>query len=88
MSTSISHGPTKTCAGLTATFTSAGYVPHIAIRLQEGRLLAPVKLATQRGPRGGNNIVYGPRRDIAAPEPLCRDGKYVYALPGGGEMTA
>lgn len=85
---STSHGPTKTCPGLTATFTVAGYVPHLSVHLQEGRLLAPVKLATQVGPRGGRNIVHGPRNSTLAPEPLIRDGKYVYALPGGGEIEA
>lgn len=63
-----------------ATLTVEGYIPHIEVFTDAGIIHAPVKVTGEM------------RRDrnekIPMPVPLRRDGRLVYALPGGGEIRA
>ncbi|WP_057921114.1 hypothetical protein [Lysobacter capsici] len=69
------------------TFTTQGFIPHLAVPIPGGVILAPVKLATERGPRGAT-ILYGGAHDAPRPAPATRGDLLVYALPGGGEVAA
>lgn len=70
------------------TDTTEGPIPHLRLTCEAGTFAAPVKLATER--RGnGPGIAYARRNDgHSHPVPLVREGRYVYALPGGGEVLA
>lgn len=71
----------KTLTG--ATETAEGIILHREVFADCGLILAPVKLQLM----GGH--VARSRRDTAEyPIPLRRDGRLVYALPGGGEILA
>lgn len=72
-----------------STFTSEGHIPHLI--LGGGEIVAPVKLVTQG--KGGNYGIAWELRYVLgvrtrAPIPLRRNGRLVYALPGGGETQA
>lgn len=56
--------------------TTEGFIPHLRIIYADGVLNAPVMLDV---PKRGTRVLRAP---------LYRDGKRVYALPGGGEVVA
>ena len=60
------------------TETASGVIPHLL--LDGGQLRAPVKLDMRRG--AATYTVGGQY----ARAPLVREGHYVHALPGGGEI--
>lgn len=62
---------------ITATLTTEGVIPHLLVPMAAhpaGRFFAPVRVAVEQG------------SDIHAP--VRRDGRLVFALPGGGEVLA
>lgn len=59
------------------TMTAIGPIPH----LKYNGILCPVKLDMNHG-RGIK------KAGAWYPKPIIRDGKYAYALPGGGEIVA
>lgn len=62
----------------TGTKTRTGTVPHIEVAGDCGMFLAPVKLDFAREVSTVDRSYY----------PLKRGGRFVYALPGGGEIVA
>ena len=71
---------------MSATMTSEGYIPHLQVSTDDGVILAPVKLRTVRVAKGVRVYLdYSKESDRRHPEPVRRDGRLVYALPGGGE---
>lgn len=72
---------------MTGTYTCEGIIPHL---LLEGGLLAPVKLVPQKGKEGNFGLAWEQRWNLGvntrAPVPMRRDGRLVFALPGGGEV--
>lgn len=56
------------------TETTEGFIPHARVVYADGVLSAPIKLDD-----AGMRVLCAPLR---------RDGKLVYALPGGGEVVA
>lgn len=66
-----------------ATATSEGWLAHVEVFADCGLILAPVKLAT-RAARLRTEALDG--SSWGMPVPLRRDGRLVYALPGGGEF--
>lgn len=72
---------------MSATMTSEGYIPHLKVVTDEGVILAPVKLRTVRVTKGVRVYLdYSKESDRRHPEPVRRDGKFVFALPGGLEV--
>jgi len=67
---------------MSATFTSEGAIPHMLMQYDGGTFLAPVKMTYQIG-RAWNSD-----KQIHLQAPLRRDGRLVFALPGGGEVLA
>lgn len=78
----------RTAAGMTGTFTSAGFVSHLPVAIDGGHVMAPVKLTTTIGPRGAPAIVFAGATFQLLPVPLTRNGLMAFALPGGGETLA
>lgn len=67
-----------------ATLTSEGFIQHLEVVTDAGVILAPVKLQPDFDGRircadVGSEIT---RR----PAPMKRNGRLVFALPGGGEV--
>lgn len=60
------------------TKTRTGTIPHLEVAGDCGVFLAPVKLDFARGVSTMDRTYY----------PLKRGGRFVYALPGGGEIVA
>lgn len=72
---------------MSATMTSEGYVPHLKVVTGDGVILAPVKLRTVRVAKGVRVYLdYSKESDRRHPEPMRRNGRLVFALPGGGEV--
>ena len=67
------------------TITAEGTIPHLRIQTAAGEILAPVKLQPNKN---GRLLAYGPDGNRVLPRPMRRDGRLVYALPGGGEVLA
>jgi hypothetical protein len=70
------------------TFTREGVIPHLKVKTEYGTILAPVKVMT-RPDRNGHprvDIDYSGPDDYRQPMPLRRNGRLVFALPGGGEV--
>lgn len=68
-----------------ATATAEGWIAHIEVFADCGIVHAPVKLAMQAGKlQRAKGDGFG-SWDI--PIPMRRDGRLVYALPGGAEYT-
>ena len=66
-----------------ATQTSEGYIPHLRVKTPGGLVMAPVKLQ----PNGRGKIVqYNREGAPVCPPPMRRDGRLVFALPGGAEV--
>ena len=66
------------------TETMEGYIEHRKVFTDCGVYLAPVKLLRE----GEGRIALGRRyNDHRFPYPERRDGRLVFALPGGGEMV-
>ena len=72
------------------TFTREGVIPHLKVKTEYGTILAPVKviLRADRYGRQKVDIDYTGPDDYRQPMPLRRNGRLVYALPGGGEVEA
>ena len=70
-----------------ATLTATGWISHLHWVTDAGMVSAPVKLETEPTSIGQRIIL---NRDGSAdkrlPTALRRDGRYVYALPGGLEV--
>lgn len=63
------------------TFTRRGFVPHLPMRTGQGLDFdAPVKLQVIHS-EGGSET-----HKVRVGEPLVCEGRYVHALPGGGEI--
>lgn len=63
------------------THTRRGYIPHLRMRTGEGQdFEAPVKILVQVSDGGSET------RKVRPGEPMIWKGKYVHALPGGGEI--
>jgi hypothetical protein len=71
---------------MSATLTSEGYIPHLQVVTDIGTLLAPVKL--QPDEAGKLRIAASGFGAARYPGPMRRDGRLVFALPGGGEVLA
>lgn len=67
---------------MSTTHTTEGVIPHLIVDAAGKRILAPVKLDFDREPR------WMPKYQTTLRAPLRRDGKLVFALPGGGEVVA
>lgn len=70
------------------TLTTTGWVPHLQWMLDTCVVSAPVKLRVEATANGGRRIALkhdGPS-DKRLPTALRRDGRLVFALPGGGEV--
>ena len=74
----------KTTRGATA--TSEGWIAHREGFADCGLILAPVKLAMNGSTLDRSVALYG--TSWAVPVPLRRDGRLVFALPGGAELVA
>lgn len=85
---SDSESINRTIAGMDETYTTQGFVPHLPVSFEGGRLLAPLKLATAIGARGAAVIAFGGPISDPVPVPLVRRGMFVFALPGGAEILA
>lgn len=64
--------------------TREGAIPHLLVVTDAGTLLAPVKLQPNdagkvRMSKNGNGLA-------RYPAPMRRNGRLVFALPGGGEV--
>lgn len=69
--------------------TLEGFIPHLRVVTSAGVIHAPVKLALTFDARGRTKVDYDTRNveDKRLPAPMRRDGRLVYALPGGGEVV-
>lgn len=68
---------------MSATLTNEGYIPHLQVVTPVGVLLAPVKLQ----PEPDGTIKTSDRsRNYVPPVAMRRDGRLVFALPGGLEV--
>ena len=67
------------------TETSEGYIPHREVFADCGMILAPVKLLKVCEGRIATHHTDG---GYLLPVPLRRDGRLVFALPGGAEYAA
>lgn len=66
------------------TKTTHGFVPHLAMRTGEGLdFWAPVKLVLVEVP---TQVYEAPLKQTIHFAPMVREGVYVFALPGGGEI--
>lgn len=66
------------------TKTTHGFVPHLAMRTGEGvDFWAPVKLVLAEVPA---QVYEAPLKQTIRFAPMVREGVYVFALPGGGEI--
>lgn len=63
------------------TWTSEGRIAHLEVFCDLGILHAPVKIDWLK-----SNIYYSVQHSHERPVPLRREGRLVYALPGGGEF--
>lgn len=57
----------------TETTTATESIPHLEVFTDHGMIRAPVKLVFRHGPH--------------KPVPLLENGRYIHALPGGGELA-
>ena len=71
-----------------ATLTTTGWVPHLQWMLDACVVSAPVKLRVEATANGGRRIAlkHDGSADQRLPTALRRDGRLVYALPGGLEV--
>ena len=69
---------------MSATLTDEGYIPHLEVVTAVGVILAPVKL--QPDADGKIRIKTEGSEVTRRPAPMRRDGRLVFALPGGGEV--
>lgn len=67
------------------TETSEGYIAHREVFADCGLILAPVKLLKQGEGRIATTYTDG---GYLFPIPMRKDGRLVFALPGGGEFVA
>lgn len=65
------------------TETNEGMIRHLRLKTDAGVIDAPVKLAVGEGGKILATTCTGNR---LLPTPLRRNGRLVYALPGGGEV--
>ena len=70
------------------TLTTTGWVPNLQWMLDACVVSAPVKLRVEATANGGRRIAlkHDGSADRRLPTALRRDGRYVYALPGGLEV--
>ena len=70
------------------TDTTTGWVPNLQWVLDTCVVSAPVKLRVEATANGGRRIAlkHDGSSDKRLPTALRRDGRYVYALPGGLEV--
>ena len=68
------------------TLTDEGYIPHLEVVTAVGVILAPVKL--QPDADGKIRIKTEGSEVTRRPAPMRRNGRLVFALPGGGELVA
>ena len=75
---------------MNCTETIEGRIPHLRLSTDMGVIHAPVKLVVETDIDGGRSLTHYRRMsdDKPLPVPLRRDGKLVYAIPGGGERRA
>lgn len=69
---------------MSATLTSEGYIPHLQVSTDDGVILAPVKLQPDHD--GRIRIKTEGSEVTRRPAPMRRNGRLVFALPGGGEV--
>lgn len=71
-----------------STHTTEGEIPHLRVIVFGGVIFAPVKLALTPNSYGHLRVEIS--EDAPShqrfPTPMRRDGKLVFALPGGGEI--
>lgn len=68
---------------MSATLTNEGYIPHMLVVTEAGTLFAPVKLQ----PEPDGKIKTTDRsRNYVPPVAMRRNGRLVFALPGGLEV--
>lgn len=58
--------------------TREGAIPHLPVVTDAGMILAPVKLVL-------DSPIYL-KANAIKPDPMRRNGRLVFALPGGGEV--
>jgi hypothetical protein len=68
---------------MSATLTNEGYIPHMLVVTDAGTLRAPVKLQTEAD---GKIKTADINRNYLPPVAMRREGRLVFALPGGGEV--
>ena len=70
------------------TLTATGWISHLQWVTDAGMVSAPVKLRVEATANGGRRVVtkHDGSADQRLPTALRRDGRYVYALPGGFEV--
>ena len=71
---------------MSATETSEGLISHLQLVTELGVIRCPVKL--QADADGEIRIKESGSEVSRRPAPMRRGGRLVYALPGGGEVTA
>lgn len=69
---------------MSATLTREGAIPHLLVDTPFGTILAPVKL--QAEPDGRIRTSNVGSELSRRPAPMRRDGRLVFALPGGLEV--
>lgn len=67
---------------MSCTHTTEGVIPHLIVETKGSRILAPVKIDYAADPR------WMAKYQTTLRPPMRRDGKLVFALPGGGEVLA
>lgn len=72
----------KTTRG--GTYTSEGAIPNLLVPFDGGVIHAPVKLDRKEHGQG-YRLILG-NDTFKLPKPMKRDGRLVFALPGGAEV--
>lgn len=70
-----------------STITDEGVIPHLPVVTPDGTIHAPVKLERYEHGKGYRlelSPMYGGGDRL--PRPMRRDGRLVFALPGGAEV--
>lgn len=70
-----------------STITDEGVIPHLPVVTPAGMIYAPVKLERAEHGKGYRlklSEMYGGGDRL--PKPMKRDGRLVFALPGGAEV--
>lgn len=71
---------------MSVTYTDDGAIPHLLVATPGGDILAPVKLERREFGQGYRLEFGSNSSHDRLPKPLKRDGRLVFALPGGFEV--